>query len=152
MTEDLNIFGCFVSITEGLSTADTKTKELAKEQGSLFLKYIWGEMGTDNKINILKHSDYGQDLLLILLQFYVNPLPIQIQILGEIERYRKNEKSIGCPIIVDGDFFKKSELERLSFIKNAIFQKIDLLEVVIKKKKLDTNISLLRADLQNILG
>lgn len=75
------------------------------------------------------------------------------QSLKKIEAYRKNEKSIGIPIIVsEENFFSKSEEERYSFLKQSILQKLDLLTEVVKKKKLDTKMDLLKFDLEKVLA
>lgn len=72
--------------------------------------------------------------------------------LKEIENYRKNEKPIGIPIIVNDDnFFSKSESERYDFFRETILQKLDLLSSVVTKKKLDTNMSLLKKELKMVL-
>lgn len=69
-----------------------------------------------------------------------------------IEEYRKNEKSIGIPIIIDQDnFFDRNERERLAFLKRVLIQKLELLKEVVIKKKLDTRIDNLRSDLVKIL-
>ena len=55
-------------------------------------------------------------------------MPYELQNLKEIENYRKNEKSIGIPIIVtDENFFSKSKEGRYIFITQSILQKIDVL-------------------------
>jgi len=101
----------------------------------------------------LTNETYGKDLMIILFQFYVNPLPIELQNLKEIEPYRKKEKAIGIPIIVnDENFFSKSEEGRYNFLKQSILQKLDLLAEVVKKKKLDTNMEQLKTDVQEILN
>ena len=152
MNENTNILGCYVSVTQAYPDADQQTKELAAEQGRLFRTYIWGEKGICDTLKKLKHEDYGKDLILALFQFYVNPIPIMEQKLKEIETYRKNEKSIGIPIVVnDKNFFSKPEEERYRFLKQSVLQKLDLLEEVIKKKKLDTKMELLKSDLQKVL-
>lgn len=100
----------------------------------------------------LKYEDYGIDLILILFQFYVNPISCQIEHLKKIDAYRKKEKSIGIPIIVtDENFFSKSEEGRYRFLNQSIFEKLDVLAELVKKKKLDTKIDLLKSDLQKIL-
>lgn len=153
MSDTENIFGCFVSATQPYLDASQETKDLALAQGRLFRSYIWGDKGICDTLKKLKHEDYGKDLQLALFQFYVNPLPIEVQSLKAIEDYRKREKSIGIPIIVnDENFFSKSEAGRYSFLKQSILQKLDLLAEVVKKKKLDTKMSLLKADLQRVLG
>lgn len=144
--------GCFVSYPSLHYDADQKTKDLAKEQGDLFSTYLWGEGGISDALKKLKNETYGKDLMIILFQFYVNPIRFELQNLKEIESYRKKEKSIAIPIIVtDENFFSKSEKGRFSFLKQSILQKLDVLAEVVKKKKLDTNMELLKADISKIL-
>jgi len=101
----------------------------------------------------LRHEDYGKDLVLVLFQFYVNPIPEWLTKLKEIESYRKKEKAIGIPIVVnDEDFFNKTEKERRRFLEKSIFQKLDLLAEVIKRRKLDTDINRLASDLKKYLS
>jgi hypothetical protein len=128
-------------------------KENAKKQGDLFRQYVWGDKGICDTLKKLNQDDYGKDLKLALFQFYVNPIAYELDNLKEIEAYRKNEKSIGIPIVVnDKNFFSQTEEGRYSFLKQAILQKLDLLKEVVKKKKLDTNMEQLKTDLQQILN
>lgn len=153
MEEKDNFLGCFVSYPSLYHDATQQMKDFAKEQGDLFSTYIWGEKGISNILKKLRNGDYGKDMAIILFQFYLKPIPYLLQNLKEIEPYRKNEKSIGIPIIVtDENFFTKSEEERYSFLKQSVLQKLDLLAEVVKKKKLDTNIDLLKSDLEKLLG
>lgn len=140
MEEKINILGCYVSSMNG------------DDNGDLFRQYIWGEKGICDTLKNLKHKDYGKDMMMILFEFYVNPIPYLEQNLKVIDSYRKNEKSIGLRIVVnDKNFFSKSEEGRYSFLKQSIFQKLDLLEEVVKKKKLDTKMDLLKSDLEKLL-
>lgn len=139
MSDESYILGCFASTNMG------------DEQGALFRTYIWGEKGIGETLKKLSYENYGKDMKRILFQFYVNPIPYELQNLKEIENYRKKEKSIGIPIIVNEEnFFSKSESERVNFIKISILQKLDLLSEVVKKKKLDTNIESLKTDFQGL--
>ena len=139
ITDD-NILGCYVSSTIG------------DDKGSLFRSYIWGKNGICEFLKKPKWKTYGNDLAIVLFQFYVNPIPYLLQHLEEIESYRKKEKSIGIPVIINEDnFFNKTEKERYDFLKQSILQKIDLLSEVVKQKKLDTKIELLKEDIRNIL-
>jgi hypothetical protein len=141
MEKDNYILGCFVSSTIG------------DKFGPIFRSYIYGENGLNNKLQILNFTTYGDDLKLALFQFYVNPIPYLSSELKPIEAYRKKEKSIGIPVIVNNDnFFSQSEEGRYAFLKKAILNKMGLLEVVVKEKKLDTNMSLLKADLEKVLN
>jgi len=153
MSDDKNIFGCYVSYPSLMYDATELQKENAKKQGDLFRQYVWGDKGICDTLKKLNQDDYGKDLKLALFQFYVNPIAYELDNLKEIEAYRKNEKSIGISIVVnDENFFSKSEEGRYSFLKESILQKLDLLAEVVKKKKLDTKMDLLKADLQKLLS
>ena len=64
----------------------------------------------------------------------------------EIEQYRKKEKAIGIPIIVERSFFQFSETERRKFLVSSMLSKFNLLRNVVKNKKLDTNMTKLVYD------
>jgi hypothetical protein len=150
MNDDKNILGCFVSVTTDSEWSEIR-KTAAAENGKLFRTYIWGEKGISDQMKRLNREDYGLDMHLILFQFYVNPLQIEVEQLKEIESYRKKEKSIGIPIIItDDNFFNRTEIERYHFLKESMLKKLDLVAEVIKKKKLDTNVELLKSDLENL--
>ena len=137
---DDNVFGCFVSSTIG------------DPMGPEFRSYIYGENGLKETLSPLKYSDYGDDLKLILFQFYVNPIPYLVENLKEIENYRKKEKAIGIPIIINNEnFFSKTEGERYDFLRENLLLKLETLSLVINQKKLDTNIESLKSDLKKIL-
>jgi hypothetical protein len=151
MDNENSLLGCFVSATLNRDD-DLNTVDAASEKGKLFRTYIWGTDGISDTLETLNHQDYGRDLVLILFQFYVNPIPYQLAHLKEVESYRKKEKSIGIPIIVNEDnFFSKPETERRRFLRESILQKLRLLEGVVKKKKLDTDVTKLRIDVERIL-
>ncbi|CAN0597178.1 unnamed protein product, partial [Ectocarpus sp. 12 AP-2014] len=100
-----NIIGVYASFGFG----ETK-KELVKE-------YLWGEYGLKNKYYALKWQNYGNDVVLILFEFYVNPIPYLRGNLKEIGSYRRKEKAIGIPVIIDDEnFFKLDETGRLEFL------------------------------------
>lgn len=144
-----NIFGCFFKISFNPNLSEQDFADLA----NTFRVYIWGNSGICDTLKKLKHQDYGNDLTLILFQFYVKPIPLELQSLKEIDGYRKKEKSIGIPIIVtDENFFSQSEEGRYNFLKQTVLQKMDILTEVVKKKKLDTKMELLKADLQKLLS
>ena len=127
------------------------SSNMGDENGSLFRTYIWGIKGIDNLLK-LNYQNYGADMKLILFQFYVNPIEYELQSLKDIEEYRKKEKAIGIPIIITNkDFFSKNERERFLSLKNSILKKIELLSITIEERKLDTDINLLKSDIENKL-
>lgn len=149
MNNDKNIFGCFFKVGFDPSLTEHEFLNLA----NAFKGYIWGEKGICNSLKKLNNEDYGKDLKLVLFQFNVKPTTIELQRLKKIEPYRIKEKSIGIPIIVtEENFFNKSEEERYSFLKQSVLQKLDLLAGVVKKKRLDTKMELLKSDLQRVLA
>lgn len=134
-----NILGCFIS------------SNMDDDKGEEFHPYIWGDLGIGELIKKLKSDKYGKDLSLILFQFYVNPIPYMASNIKDIESYRKSEGSIAASIIIDDtNFFLKSESERKTFIMDSMLQKLDLVKGVVTKKKLDTDIDLLKSDLRTI--
>ena len=146
-----NILGCFISGPANYADEEPAIEESRGRKGELFRTYIWGEFGISELLKTLKRGDYGEDLKLALLQFYVLPLLEELAHLKEIERYRPKERAIGIPIIIhDENFFNRSDLERRRFLKNAILEKLDLLAVVVKRNKLDTDIELLKADVEKL--
>jgi len=146
------ILGCFVSgpalYPEYIGT---ETQKEAKQKGEVFTGYIWGPLGIRDPLNRLKRRDYGKDLDFALFKFYLLPLIEELVVLKDIERYRPKERAIGIPIIIhDDNFFNRSDFERRKFLKDVILEKLDLLAVVIKRNKLDTNIALLRSDVEKL--
>ena len=140
--EKNEIFGCFVSQPTDSRWSQEKLDFIMK-QGEEFRGYIWGRRGISN---------YGKDLELVLFQFYAKPIPELLTCLKEIEAYRKKERAIGIPIIInDENFFSKTERGRYDFLGEIILAKMNLLAEVVKRRKLDTNMSLLVSDLKKII-
>ena len=132
---DGNIIGFYASFN-----ADENVQELAKS-------YLWGDQGLKNKLAHLKWKNYGEGLRLILFQVYVKPIPCLRNNLRDIESYRPKEKSIGIPVILDNDnFFNLSESDRLQFFSKTIIEKLRLVELKVKRKKLEFDITLLITD------
>lgn len=102
---------------------------------------IWGEYGLKNKFSTLKSRDYGSDIILILFEFYINPIEYLRVNIKEIGNYRKKEKSIGIPIILDDEnFFSLDDIEQSEFIKDIIITKLNLVKEKVKRNKLNFNI------------
>jgi macrodomain Ter protein organizer (MatP/YcbG family) len=73
--------------------------------------------------------------------------------LRKIENYRRKEKSIGVPIIIDeANFFSLNAIERQEFLTNTILTKIDLLREKVKRNKLDLDVSKLKEDIARLLA
>ncbi len=150
---DDGMIGFFVSGPATYFDTDPDTRELLEKKRNIFRPYVWSELGVRELLKTLHRRDYGENLDLILFKFYLLPLLEELTVIKEIERYRPKERAIGIPIIIhDYNFFDKSDLERRKFLKQAILEKLDLLAPVIKRNKLDTNLSLLKADVVDVLS
>ncbi|NIK93630.1 hypothetical protein GZ212_15830 [Mangrovimonas sp. CR14] len=139
-TTDDNIIGFFASFNFG------------ENDQKLVKSYLWGDNGLKNRLAHLKWKNYGTDLKIILFQIYTKPIPYERRNLREIENYRRKEKSIGIPVILDHNFFKLSETDRQQFFAETIVDKLGLLELKVKRNKLDFDISRLIADVKKSLN
>lgn len=126
---DDNLFGFYASFMSG----ETE-EELVKQ-------YLWGDKGLKEQLKSLKWQAFGQDFHLILFEIYVNPIPYERQALKEMGNYRRKEKSIGIPIILDWEnFFGLSESDRQNFFHSTILKRLDMLKEKVKRSKLDLDI------------
>lgn len=138
ITDD-NLIGFYTSFNFGESEKDRVHE------------YLWGDKGLKNKLKGLKWQSYGQDFHLILFEIYVSPIPYLRKELKEIGSYRRKEKSVGIPIILDGEnFFQLNESERQKFFERTIQNKLDLLKLKVKRNKLDLHVTKLKSDINNI--
>ena len=99
--EDMNILAFFLSYPSLPIDAPEDVSDETIKKGDEFRSYIWGEKGIDVFLKSLSYVDYGKDLKRILFQFYIMPCDYERICIKEIEQYRKKEKAIGIPIIVE---------------------------------------------------
>ena len=149
--EGINIFAFFLSYPSLPIDASKKTSEEAIKKGDEFRTYIWGEKGIDVLLKALPYTDYGKDLKRILFQFYIMPCDYERMHIKEIEQYRKREKAIGIPIVIERSFFQLSNAKRREFLISSMISKLNLLSCVVECKKLDTNMSKLFYDFKQRL-
>ncbi len=136
-----NIIGVYASFG-----FEEPNKEFVKE-------LLWGENGIKNQFSSLKSQNYGTDIMLILFEFYVNPIPYLRGNLKEIGSYRKKEKSIGIPTILDNEtFFNLNKNEQNLFLKNTILNKLTLVKEKVKRNKLNFRIDELIIDVEKLYG
>ena len=144
--EGTNILAFFLSYPSLPIDVPEDVSEEAIKKGDVFRSYIWGEKGIDVLLKSLSYVDYGKDLKRILFQFYIMPCDYERIHLTEIEQYRKKEKAIGIPIVVERSFFQFSETERKEFLVSSMLAKFNVLRNVVKNKNLDTNMAKLVHD------
>lgn len=151
MKDSKKMLGCFLKLGYNSAVSSENAIELANK----FRKVIWGEDGTEGLNKHLSNFNprkYGNDLQLILFEFYVYPSKEETLLLKPIGNFRSKEKSIGIPIIIsDTNFLQHTIEERNRILIDNIFLKLDLLSKVVIMKKLDTNMDLLISDLHKIL-
>ena len=140
ITVDDNIFGFYASFQSGETD-----QELVK-------KYLWGDNGLKEKLKGLKWQEFGQDFHIILFEIYVKPIPYLRDALKEMGNYRRKEKSIGIPVILDQEnFFKLTEIDRHKFFHSTILKRLELLKEKVKRNKLDLDIEKLKTEADKLL-
>jgi hypothetical protein len=123
-----------------------------RQHDELVKSYLWGENGLTNKLKSLKWKGYGKDFELILFEFYVKPNPELRDSLREMGNYRRKEKAIGIPVIIDNsNFFKLNTADRQVFLKTTILDRLELLREKTKRNKLDIDVSRLKSDVEKLL-
>ena len=137
---DDNIFGFYANF------------QCSETDQQLVKKYLWGDKGLKEQLKTLKWQAYGQDFHLILFEIYVSPIPYLRDALKEIGSYRRKEKSIGIPIILDrGNFFELNEPNRQKFFKTTLIKRLELLREKVKRNRLDLDVQKLINDTEDIL-
>lgn len=137
---DDNIFGFYASFQSG-----ENDQELVKQ-------YLWGDNGLKEQLKNLKWQEFGQDFHLILFEIYVKPLPYLRDALKEMGNYRRKEKSIGIPVILDQEnFFSLTETDRHKFFHSTILKRLELLKEKVKRNKLDLDIEKLKTEADKLL-
>lgn len=148
----LNIFGYFVSYPSLPSDVPDEANENAIKRGDEFRSYIWGQSGVSGLTKNIPYYNYGKGLELILFQFYVIPCDYERAQIKEIGQYRKKEKSIGISLIIEEDFFLRTDADRRRIIRPLMVSRVESLEKVIKRRRLDTNIWRLILDLRSAMS
>jgi len=151
-TKDQRVIRFTSSLSLPSDTSDEEDAQIEKI-GEEFGEYVWGKTGLAAKLQVLTNNDYGQDLNFILFRFLIFPEDEKLAELEEVEDYDPKEKATAVNIIVDNEnFVHKSEVERHKFLHNAILSTLNSLATAIKRKKLDTKIDKLIADVQGCLS
>lgn len=141
-----SLLGCYVSFT-ATNRMSVEEQNSIFEKGRLFKSYIWGENGIARTLNQLPPASYGNDLKLILFEFYVHPASSVTRHLKAIN-YKKQEKTICLPIIInDENFFNKADTERCYFLKGALISKLETLIPFCTQKRLNCEVGKIKLDL-----
>ncbi len=129
-----NLIGNFVSNHVPFNGSEDEQEE-AKKRGCLFRNIVWGVNGIEECLKPILAENYGTDLELILLQYYILPHELTRPHIREVECFRPKEKSIGLSIIIELDFFDWDEAQQRKWLKEMVVQRLNDLAIRIKRKR-----------------
>lgn len=117
----------------------------------MFSPYVWQGNGVGELIDkISLNKDYGQDLKLLLIKYYIEGefsgyMPIE----PKLGNYSAKNKDIAVDIAVTKELFhERSEFERREFIVDTTLNAVKLVRDKLKKKKLDIDFEALINDIK----
>lgn len=146
------LLGCYLSYPSLMAGATQEQENEAMEMGDSFRQILWTEGGLDSVLKPIIYEDYGTNVHLILLQFFIAPFDFERDRLKKMEGYRKKEKAINFSFIIEKEFFSLSDDERKAFVRESVLTRLAELPCLIKKKKLDTDFERLYNDVTNALS
>jgi len=119
----------------------------------MFTPYIWHEHGFGTLFeNQFLNSDYGQDLKLLLIMYYVEgKFDINGPPLPKVSNYSNKNKDISVAITVKpGQFQDRNEFERREFIFDSTVNAVKLVRAKLAKKKLNIKFDELMSDITSV--
>ena len=123
-----------------------------QEGSDMFSPYVWSKHGLDTLMEKKLSNDYGKDMDLLLIQYYIegrfsNYLPVP----PKLGNYMKKSKDITVAVGVTRKLFHdRNEFERREFIVDSTLGAIKLVKERLVKKKLDINFDKLLQDIKEI--
>jgi hypothetical protein len=120
---------------------------------SMFDPYIWSERGFSTLFkNGLLNKDYGPDLRLLLVMYYVEgKFDVNGPKLPKVGNYSKKDKNISVAITVkDGQFHNRNEFERREFIVDSTIKAVKLVREKPTIRKLNIKFDDLIADIVSV--
>lgn len=150
--EKTSLLGCYLSYPSLMADATTEQENEAMKMGESFHQILWAEGGLDSILKPIIYENYGTDVHLILLQFFIAPFDFERDRLKKMEGYRKKEKTISFSFIIEKEFFSLNDDERKAFVRESVLTRLSELPCLIKKKKLDTDFERLYNDVTNALS
>ena len=98
--EKTSLLGCYLSYPSLMADATTEQENEAMKMGDSFRQILWTEGGLDSVLKPIIYEDYGTNVHLILLQFFIAPFDFERDRLKKMEGYRKKEKAIFYSFII----------------------------------------------------
>ena len=120
--------------------------------GEMIDPYIWGLSGIRTLLKPLGEKNYGDGLILLLIQFYVEG---QFPIFGPAElkvlNYSTKNKDIAVTIpVTPSRFHEVGEAQRREFVLQSTLDAITAVEHRLQKRHLNIDFDLLRHDVESI--
>ena len=118
-----------------------------------FEEYVWGPRGFDKLIERLKERNYGTDMKLLLIQYYV---PGDFEVFGPdkltVRRYTSKSKDIAVAITVPTKEFHyaMNEPQQREYVVNTTLDSVRAVRDRLGTKKLDINFAQLIEDVQQL--
>jgi hypothetical protein len=124
----------------------------SEEVCDIFKPYVWDKHGLDTLMKNKLAGDYGNDMELLLIQYYVegkfsNYLPAQPKLGNYMKKSRDIVVAIGVP---RESFHDRNEFERREFIVDSTLNAIKLVKERLIKKKLDVDFDKLTKDVREV--
>jgi hypothetical protein len=119
----------------------------------MFTPYIWKEHGLGTLYeNKFLNKDYGKDLNLILIKYYVEG---KFEIYGpkfpKVTSFSNKNKDIGIEISVSCEYFhNRNEFERREFVLDSTINAVKLVKDKLQKRKLDIKFDELISDINSV--
>lgn len=121
-----------------------------QEGSDMFTPYVWGKKGFGALMDKSLKKNYGSDLDLLLIQYYVEgKFSSYIPVEPKPGNYKAKDKDIAVAIGVTREIFhNRNEFERREFIVDSTINAINIVKKRLTKKKLDIDFDKLLKDVQ----
>lgn len=120
---------------------------------AMFAPYIWGPSGLGTLLEPLRHKPYGDDLILLLIKFYVEGrfsyfyFPSRFK----VENYSTKNRDIAVVIPVTRSVFHEvSEEQRREFVLRSTLEAIAAVRARLEKRKVNVDFDRLVKDVEEI--
>lgn len=116
----------------------------------IFTPYVWGQYGIGTKLEKGLKQEYGHDLKLLLIQYYVEgKFAVNGPDKPKVNNYSTKNKDISVAIPVSPELFHlRNDFERREFIIDSTLTAIRLVEERLAKRKLQVDFEALLNDFQ----
>jgi hypothetical protein len=122
------------------------------EVDSMFAPYVWGATGLANLLKPLKLKNYGTELKLLLIEYYVEGKFTE-HLFDEIRlrNYSTKSKDISAQVPVRrSDFHDRTDRQRREFLLKTTLEAIELVRGRLEKRKLGVDFDRLRQDVEAV--